>query len=483
MSGMDSVQFNTLERALSSDVNNLESDQQRAILETLRYMLEARTPVAGTFGTRANRNVVVGGLNVTPSGDHVQVQPGLLLQDSGALAPVPGALDSSYRWAWHRAAEVVNMPAPGGTTFYLLEAQMVEVVALAVARDIYNPGLGVFVPAMVDKLLERQLDFQVTAGAGGNYPALTGGDWIPVAGVRRPGGGGAVAASDIDDLRDLWNAISYPQSEATTRVTRSARVLTSHTPGGAASNSLRVLGAAFPSGGQLGIELAYAESAAEDWTTATFVDPTMGAFVADTWYYLYLCPWQALAPSGFYANANGHRGIVVLTDVAPTLALPLSSAPIDLPAPWGVAQVPTAAASCIGAVRRNSANTGWDWQGWMGGGWHRTELRALASLTPPIIGANTVTTTAKVPLNADAWRIRIAHTVDGGATALQIDVAPTGVATSLAIWSTQVASQDSIEIDVPVALLGATDFDLILTGANAPAVLEVDLVAVHYPSP
>lgn len=488
MSGMDVVNFTTLERALSSDINNLESDQQRAILETLRFMFEKRTPVAGTFGTRTNRSLVVGGLNVTPSGDDVSIGPGVIVQESATLPPAPGTLDSTYRWAWNRTATVVTMPAPGGTTFYVVEAQMIEVVALATVRDVYNPGLGVFVPTLVDKLLERQLDFQVTAGAGSNYPALTGGDWIPVCGVRRPGGGGAVAASDIDDLRVLWNALSFPQSEGTSRIGISPTVKTTHEPGAAASNLLLVTGAAYPPVSVPGVQLFFGESAAEDWTGATFKDPTLGAFAANAWYYLYVCPWQGLAPSGYYANANGHRGIVVLTDVAPIAAgTPYNGAVVNLPTPWGVATVAVGAAYCMGAVQRNNANTGWAFQTPIGGGWHVNEdesVAGLASFAPPIVGNNAVVLTGKIPINADAIRVQIQWTA-GAAGALSILAKKTGGSATAAL-NFNVPSKNDIDgnaaLDLPLALIGATGFDIVVA-TTAPATLVAVLAGFHYPSP
>jgi len=44
MSGADGIQINNLERAVSDDINNLESLKDRNLLEVLKYMrLQARS--------------------------------------------------------------------------------------------------------------------------------------------------------------------------------------------------------------------------------------------------------------------------------------------------------------------------------------------------------------------------------------------------------------------------------------------------------
>ena len=124
-------------------------------------------------------------------GNDVSVAAGVLLQDSATLTPVPGSLDSNYRVGINRVATIVAMPAPGGTTFYLIEGQVYELTTTTESRDILDPATGNFVPTNVPKQRERRVQFQVVAG-GADAPAPSGGEWVPIAIVRRPGGGGAV---------------------------------------------------------------------------------------------------------------------------------------------------------------------------------------------------------------------------------------------------------------------------------------------------
>lgn len=360
MAGSDNVIFNTRERPLSTDQNRHQALMARTIADLFRYAFGSRTFTTGANPTEAPRNVVVGGLTVTPNGNNVDVRAGALMQDSSSLLPVPGTYDSDYRIAINRQAEMVSMPSPAGETFYLLEAQMERVVTLTESRDILDPGSGNFVATLVDKIAERQIAFQVVAGSGGNAPAPSGGDWVPIAVVRRPGGGGGpVAATDVYDVRPMWDATiqdNRDQFDESPAGKRGDRYLRTVSVPGSFSDQIHLSAEAFVKGQRLW----FFHDGAFDVTAATY-KPASVSLTADTWYYLYLVPWQGLGVVDPRDADQAGKGILVLSDVATAQGECLNASALTLPPPFAVATVPANGAVCVAALRRNYDNTGWVW--------------------------------------------------------------------------------------------------------------------------
>ena len=417
MPSNDAEIFNTLERAESTDLGDLQAIGTRVLSDVVRYGQVLR--FAGLSGDTA-RNIVVGGLTVAPSGADVVVAPGALAQNSGALVPLPGPLDSTYRLSRLDVAATVVMAAPGVTTFYLLEAQMKEVVTLTQPRDIWTPPAGPFIPAVVNKQVQHQVAFQVTAGAGGNAPAPSGGDWVPLAIVRRPAGGGAVLASDIVDVRPLAES----GRERPLFVTP---LMGSLVCGAVPSNLARVVASV---DGPLGV-LAYGNTAV-DLTAADVLSPVT-ALVANGWFFVYLAPWSAvgLTPRTV-AGGVPKAGVLVVSDVTPTTERQ-NSANVDLPAPFGV--TPALAGFCylVGAVRRNAANTGWacllstDLREFVYDGGAPNQA-IVAQFVPPVLGVNTAAPAANiVPVNVQRYRMSTRWDGTAGApSVIQFQARPAG---------------------------------------------------------
>lgn len=342
MSGNDNLLMNTLERATSGDINDLQSLQARVLAELFRQTFSRRT--LGQAFSDSTRSICMG-LGVTASGSDVVVGLGVLAQQSATLPPVPGALDSTYRLARLDTATTITGPTPGANTWYLLEAQMVPLVASTQVRDIYNPTTQVFVPTLVTKITLQSIAFQITPGVGANLPAPSGGDWVPLAGVEWPAGGGAPL--NIVDLRQLPDVVEGGlPATATVEQQQIETVSTTAVP----SNDVSIVAQTSDPRARLG-----GSTGVFDATSGTVIEPGT-VFVADAWYYLYLAEWStlALAPQG--AQGFAMRGVVVVSATPPTLGTPNPSAAITPPAPFAIA---TTNAVCIGAVRRNSANTGW----------------------------------------------------------------------------------------------------------------------------
>lgn len=341
MSGNDNLLMNTLERATSGDINDLQSLQARVLAELFRQTFARRT--LGQAFSDATRSICLG-LGVTPSGNDVIVGLGVLAQSSATLPPVPGPLDSTYRLARLDTATTITGPTPGGNDWFLLEAQMVPLVGSTQVRDIYNPGTQTFVPTLVTKINLQSIAFQLVPGAA-NLPAPSGGNWVPLAAIQWPAGGGA--PMEIVDLRQLPDGIDGGLTLEP--LVDQQRIKTSSTPS-LVSNDVSVLAKATNFRGRLG-----GETVVFDATSALVIEPGT-VFAGDTWYYLYLAEWSALALAPQGAQGFSMRGVVVVSATPPVLGRAQPSAAITPPAPFSIA---TLNAVCVGAIRRNSANTGW----------------------------------------------------------------------------------------------------------------------------
>ncbi len=471
MSGMDNEVFNTRERPVSNDQNDLQSLIHRSVVDMMREMFVKRSFVLGLAATEAPRNVVLGGLEVTPSGSDIIVAPGALMQESSTLAPVPGALDSNYRVGILRAAATVTPPSPAGNTWFLLEAQMTEVTTVSESRDILDVPTSTFLPAVVPKQRERRLLFSFVTGTTTEAPAPTGGDFVPIAMVFRPAGGGAVLAVNLQDVRTMWDA------EAPLRDTlalgsllqrdRGQRfLLTTAVPGGAVSNTVLIDGEAFAAP----TRLWYTRSGALDVTAAFTLSPGT-VLSANTWYYLYLAPWQGIPIVSVLDPFSTGRGILVLSAVTPiSQALLKNSLAIPLPAPFGITDLPGAAGICVAALRRNSTNNGWvpSWS------IDNNLMRIGPGLTigsfSPMVSPQAIDLTSIAPVTAKAAIIQIRITGNGTpATVGQIFVAPTGINGSYRTAQFDDGGIDTFEFHVPLA--GALTFDIRYTGTGAPNII------------
>jgi hypothetical protein len=454
MSGNDNLLMNNLERALSADINDLQSIQARAMAEMARYGWATKRvadPLAESPGP-----FVLGGLLVSPSLNNVAVSQGVMGQISATLSPVPGTLDSTYRLSRLSSVATVVMPSPGTTTWYLLEAQMVQSVVTSAVRDIYNPGTQTFSPSLVPKVIEQGIQFQVVAGAAGQAPAPSGGNWVPIAIVRRPGGGGPVAATDITDVRPLLAPRFSAMVNPLRRLCRTSASV---------SNDVEF---AFELDGPGGRRAAVGTA---DLTSVSYLDPGAPALAANAIRYVYLAPWSGLAP-----RQNGSvafEGVLVVSNVAPTAGA-RNSAALTLPAPYGVASVATFAAYYAATLVRNSANTGWvpmTTNGNRTDFGHGTSYVAPFSDTfaPPATGDNALTTALVAPPTARTLLYQVCWNGAAAAgLAVNVRFQPTASTTDLAgaapafndasastaSFSVQ-AQNTSLDLNIPTAGLNA----------------------------
>lgn len=444
----DNIVINVRERPLSTDLNNLQSIIDRTLMDLMRYGQSSR--LAGV-PLESVRSCVPGGLIASPNGSNVDVSAGVLLLESATLLPVPGVLDSSYRIGISRVVTTVAMPVPGITTYYLIEASISAVTTVTASRDVLDPGTGNFVPTIVPKQVEYQVVFQLLTGSGGQAPTPTGGDWLPIAIVRRPGGGGAVAASDIIDVRPLSDA-------GRERPIAPARLRDSVVTDVSSAANTAVIASAYDGAGGL---RSFGSSVAVDLSSATYLSPTT-VIAASTKYYLYLAPWSAqeLNPRFSDLATIVYEGVLVLSDVAPSASTLQNSAPVNLPAPFGISAVATNSAYYIGTVWRNGLNTGWV-------GMTRTDGDTLyvgntsfggTVFSPPVVGDNACTFSG-VPVTAKILHMYMRWFGGAGATSyLTAAFQPT--ATVLSLKSITVDDDRRTDFFVDIVHDGSAALDL-----------------------
>lgn len=348
MSGADNVDFNTLERALSSDIDLLQSVQARFLADLLAQTMSTKGLVSGAGSpTNTIADRVLGGLvaSVNGLGVDVDVSPGALVQNSASISPVPGAYDSDYRMAISRSVQTLVSPTPGANTFYLLEAQMTDVVVSTQNRDIFNTGTGLFVSTPVPKIYERQIQFQFRAGTATQAPAPQA-NWVPIAIVFRTAGGGALGTADIIDVRPLWN--EYLDNAGADTTLEAGQLIPQSVP------NARVNTALFELACRAGGRRLFARTTGSPINLSTETELQESGLVLSNGrlYYLYLAPWQGLHPKNAYDLDIEHQGLLILSAVPPDNQ-GRNSANITPPSPFAVSVIAGGAAFCVGTLHRS----------------------------------------------------------------------------------------------------------------------------------
>jgi len=440
MASTDNIQINVRERPLSTDINNLQSMLGRTLLDVLQYAQSFRVIMqpTETMGT----NVILGGLQATPNGSNISINAGALLQFSASLAPAPGTLDSSYRVGINRIATAVTMPAPGVETFYLIEAQMVQVTTTSENRDVLNPVTGVFGATLVPKQIERQVQFQLLTG-GADAPAPSGGNWVPIAIIRRPAGGGAVVSDDIYDVRRVADfGVQKPHRPVNQR----CKLATATVSPAVSTAAIDVM-----FDGPQGLRAAFASSL--DLSAASIRSPST-VLAANQPYYLYLAPWSSLFLAPRRAAVSFQQeGVMVLSSIAPDSA-GRNSANISLPAPFGITGAVTGSAYYLGTFIRDSGNTGWI--GMMKEAEDVTIAESyssalLTAFAPPITGDNAVPpVTTYVPATARVVKMRTRWLGAAVATAsVSVRYQVTGASDDLTLSTVDDAMKQTEVVEVP----------------------------------
>jgi len=211
---MRTLQFNTQERALSTDVNRLQKFKERDVMELLRMWLTSRGtwedsagvgsdpqsaaapsyaeiingltphPIDGTFGMVVDPGVAVIVDAAQPDGSAAQY-----VRDNGVSASAPLAV------------------TPNGTLFvrfdYLECALAAAPETVSDSRDVFDPTTGFFTAASLVKESQVRLQYRVRAGtAGAGLPAADVG-WLPLCVIRVPNGAVNLDTCTLWDVRPL----------------------------------------------------------------------------------------------------------------------------------------------------------------------------------------------------------------------------------------------------------------------------------------
>lgn len=498
MSTTDTVKFTPLEKPVTFDQNTLQALIYRLMSELVRWQSSL---LANNFGSQDALNSTIEsifGLFVSGSAGNISITPGILCQASATLSPVPGTYDSIMRVGLSDTNIVTAAPAPGSDTYYLIEAQVIQDVLVNEPRDVLDPNTGNFVSQALDKVLRGRINTRIRAGSATQYPtplAPPTPDWIVLAGLFRPAGGGAMSKEQLVDMRKFPSMYS---EERGTTPTPSDKAITNVIITDGTENvviSAEAEGPAVPSG-QLAIARP-ANSTTQSLTAASLnkarVRQAALALAADTWYYVYLCEWNGIMPEMYYkdhADANitlRTRGVLVVSNVAPLTSRNSNSANITLPDPFGTV-VAAGQARLVTAVRRNTANNGWLSMMGSEGRYKFYNLSAFGGgivLSSGVAISPSAVPITHVPANAKFLKLYIIAVVDfTGADAnsgLSIGIVPSGGASPnlYDIRLTPAPFGDSVavsqEFEVPY---NAAGYDVLTTATGGGGVSITGTVSV-----
>lgn len=359
--------INARERPYSPDI----ADMQSLIGRTLSHLLrQEHATVLSPSSTPAPEQACYGlAISATVGLTYVTVSPGVLMQLSSTLVPVPGSLDSPYRVGLLHNITNVTIPATGSPVWMLLEARVSE-SSVSEQRDQLNATTGAFESQLVPKRKEYGIEFAWNPTTSATQiPAPRFGDWVPIGSILVQTSSSIALAADVVDVRPSVKARSAGARQDWSRSAEVTALRTVATPTAEHSYFIRLAvaraitnqptGASYGGGLELGTSDDDATLNSFDPTTVAIRDANLASIAADTWYYLYMVPWFDSAPVHARSGVPSARGILVLSGVAPDSEGLFNSAAIIPPAPFGSYTVPAGQAPCVGALRANGAPA-WD---------------------------------------------------------------------------------------------------------------------------
>lgn len=188
--------WNTRERLLSTDLNDAQALQHRAMTEAL---------AASQHGDQQQLGVLRGLTVSIPGGSlSVNVAAGLALRLATAGTPY----DSPLQWielATSTAVDLASFVDPANPRWVCIEITGAEAGIVQSLRDIFLPSNGTFAAVTVDKVRGSAPTLHVTAGTAAatpQFPAGTAGR-IPLAYVYLPAAAGTLTAGDIVHCRPI----------------------------------------------------------------------------------------------------------------------------------------------------------------------------------------------------------------------------------------------------------------------------------------
>jgi hypothetical protein len=377
-SGRKTLVFNTLERALSTDMNRLQAFDQAASAEAARWMMDVQlhSDDAGVLSAAPYMDIqtttlttpltgeIVGGLLVRPALGTSGTPLGLLV-DPGVgwvVAPDTDTDASVYKYVNDPGVQTtgtLSMTAnsSGSLRIDVIECQYtLNANAETDNRDIFNPATGAFAATTVSKATQAGFTYRVRQGTpGAGFPGTASG-WMPLCVASVPTGTTTNDTIVFYDVRpmtsDRANA-PYNVPQLSPRLTRNQLCIDN--AGGATaplSGLVETTGYADPSIPQSYAARLGGDLTATDLSQAQYQDGSVANGLAYVWL---LAPfglprWARYTPSTFGARIPLSKGVIVLSNTGPKAPLiGYPSAAITLPASlFGTAT--TSAGYCVGAT-------------------------------------------------------------------------------------------------------------------------------------
>lgn len=216
------VKINSLERAVSTDFNRMQSLGEADSHEFSRHLVNRE--IAGDFYNfpgmaapytalpAANQFLIphdcLSGLMVRPDN-----ATGLLIDPGEGAFFVPafsGATPDDSKYVYVSSAGVSNVGdlpfvANGGPgiRWDIVECQPTDLLLESSSRDTYNPANGQFVNALVDKVRGGALTFRIRAGTQGAGIPDPDPAWMPLAAVHVRADATGFTNCDVYDIRPL----------------------------------------------------------------------------------------------------------------------------------------------------------------------------------------------------------------------------------------------------------------------------------------
>jgi hypothetical protein len=209
------MRINTQERAISGDINRLQSFAARGFNETMRHLLLIGTsdqdlslyaePTSLTTPLSAE---ILRGMCVRPSVGSLNV-----LIDSGVIFVIdPSSIGPDDSICIPVKTDGVTLPGALTMTANVSGFDRVDIIECRVSaipitatdnRDIFDPTTGLFTATTVTKEIESQLEYRVRLGTpGGGYPGASAG-WLPLCVAVVPNGATDNDAITFWDVRPL----------------------------------------------------------------------------------------------------------------------------------------------------------------------------------------------------------------------------------------------------------------------------------------
>ena len=209
--------INTRERAVSTDINRLQSFMGAGLEELLRYQslagLNNDTEANGVSALTSSVTTPLTALII--NGMLAQPQIGstdLFIHPGVAMFTQPDAVvtsDDTFSkliidpGVNSPGALVLSPNAGPGDRIDVVEVQRQDVLLESSSRDIFNTATGFFAPATVDKVKAYRGSFRIRTGTpGGGYPGNALG-WLPLMVAKVPAGAATWDTCTCWDVRPL----------------------------------------------------------------------------------------------------------------------------------------------------------------------------------------------------------------------------------------------------------------------------------------